>query len=105
MFLSVFFFLRIRRPPISTRPDTLFPDTPLFRSLGAPVTLASQGAGARRPCPAGRPDDNRPVAQDQTGRGLYRGATGGDRRRAGSTGYSARRGLRGCPPEDRKSVV
>src|SRR3546814_18815937 len=26
------FFLMIRRPPISTRTDTLFPDTTLFRS-------------------------------------------------------------------------
>src|SRR3546814_20786035 len=29
-----FFFLIIRRPPRSTRPDTLFPYTTLFRSLG-----------------------------------------------------------------------
>src|SRR3546814_14765511 len=29
---SVFFFLMIRRPPISTRTDTLFPYTTLFRS-------------------------------------------------------------------------
>src|SRR3546814_6504495 len=28
----MFFFLIIRRPPISTRPDTLFPYTTLFRS-------------------------------------------------------------------------
>src|SRR3546814_18016040 len=28
----VFFFLRIRRPPRSTRTDTLFPYTTLFRS-------------------------------------------------------------------------
>src|SRR3546814_19391656 len=28
----VFFFLMIRRPPISTRTDTLFPYTTLFRS-------------------------------------------------------------------------
>src|SRR3546814_8950577 len=28
-----FFFLRIRRPPRSTRTDTLFPDTTLIRSL------------------------------------------------------------------------
>src|SRR3546814_7078214 len=28
----VFFFLIIRRPPRSTRTDTLFPDTTLFRS-------------------------------------------------------------------------
>src|SRR3546814_12289709 len=30
--LSVFFFLMIRRPPRSTRTDTLFPYTTLFRS-------------------------------------------------------------------------
>src|SRR3546814_11060387 len=29
---SCFFFLMIRRPPRSTRPDTLFPYTTLFRS-------------------------------------------------------------------------
>src|SRR3546814_3179308 len=32
------FFLRIRRPPRSTRTDTLFPATTLFRSLGLAVT-------------------------------------------------------------------
>src|SRR3546814_13241860 len=31
-FLFVFFFLMIRRPPRSTRTDTLFPYTTLFRS-------------------------------------------------------------------------
>src|SRR3546814_1771975 len=31
----MFFFLRIRRPPRSTRTDTLFPYTTLFRSVGA----------------------------------------------------------------------
>src|SRR3546814_2254113 len=29
-----FFFVMLRRPPRSTRTDTLFPDTTLFRSLG-----------------------------------------------------------------------
>src|SRR3546814_20114201 len=32
LFLFYFFFLMIRRPPISTRTDTLFPYTTLFRS-------------------------------------------------------------------------
>src|SRR3546814_4340119 len=31
--LSLFFFLMIRRPPRSTRTDTLFPYTTLFRSM------------------------------------------------------------------------
>src|SRR3546814_12476029 len=33
-YYHVFFFLMIRRPPRSTRTDTLFPYTTLFRSLG-----------------------------------------------------------------------
>src|SRR3546814_14600839 len=32
MLWHLLFFLIIRRPPISTRTDTLFPDTTLFRS-------------------------------------------------------------------------
>src|SRR3546814_9695119 len=32
----LFFFLMIRRPPRSTRTDTLFPYTTLFRSGGSP---------------------------------------------------------------------
>src|SRR3546814_13987594 len=32
LFICVFFFLMIRRPPRSTRTDTLFPYTTLFRS-------------------------------------------------------------------------
>src|SRR3546814_17949090 len=35
MGLLAFFFLMIRRPPRSTRTDTLFPYTTLFRSLEA----------------------------------------------------------------------
>src|SRR3546814_985590 len=42
---SFFFFLMIRRPPRSTRTDTLFPYTTLFRSQ----------------CPVGRPRDRRRV--------------------------------------------
>src|SRR3546814_2062946 len=33
-FFTFFFFLMIRRPPRSTRTDTLFPYTTLFRSTG-----------------------------------------------------------------------
>src|SRR3546814_14105103 len=35
LFVLFFFFLMIRRPPRSTRTDTLFPYTTLFRSLEA----------------------------------------------------------------------
>src|SRR3546814_15035703 len=38
---SLFFFLMIRRPPRSTRTDTLFPYTTLFRSLGFYASLVA----------------------------------------------------------------
>src|SRR3546814_4901904 len=38
-----FFFLMIRRPPRSTRTDTLFPYTTLFRSVGRDLRLAPVG--------------------------------------------------------------
>src|SRR3546814_958007 len=41
----IFFFLMIRRPPRSTRTDTLFPYTTLFRSL----PVAEHAPGARTP--------------------------------------------------------
>src|SRR3546814_11928849 len=48
---SVFFFLMIRRPPRSTRTDTLFPYTTLFRSLelAGPGVGACEGGGRCRP--------------------------------------------------------
>src|SRR3546814_19275555 len=39
--MSFFFFLMIRRTPRSTRPDTLFPYTTLFRSAQEAVCLLS----------------------------------------------------------------
>src|SRR3546814_18835586 len=47
--VSVFFFLMIRRPPRSTRTDTLFPYTTLFRSARLPDHgLQPVAYGARR---------------------------------------------------------
>src|SRR3546814_11919226 len=40
----IFFFLMIRRPPRSTRPDTLFPYTTLFRSLNRQAKAAAKSA-------------------------------------------------------------
>src|SRR3546814_16335001 len=37
-----FFFLMIRRPPRSTRTDTLFPYTTLFRSYSAIILMVSK---------------------------------------------------------------
>src|SRR3546814_15711872 len=42
-----FFFLMIRRPPRSTRTDTLFPYTTLFRSVGG-VTAGADARGFGR---------------------------------------------------------
>src|SRR3546814_18858727 len=39
----------LRRPPISTRTDTLFPDTTLFRSRTEPVTIVDVGSGGGLP--------------------------------------------------------
>src|SRR3546814_14734284 len=41
------FFLQVRRPPISTRTDTLFPVTTLFRSCFGVAVLRPQPAGLR----------------------------------------------------------
>src|SRR3546814_12249041 len=43
--LALFFFLMIRRPPRSTRTDTLFPYTTLFRIRNAGVTGSSPVSG------------------------------------------------------------
>src|SRR3546814_9432918 len=59
---DVFFFLMIRRPPRSTRTDTLFPYTTLFRS---PSTLraAPSASPASPPAPPAR------CSTTRTGRG------------------------------------
>src|SRR3546814_14367731 len=43
----MFFFLMIRRPPRSTRTDTLFPYTTLFRSNAQPMPKARRPLGLR----------------------------------------------------------
>src|SRR3546814_2349237 len=43
----LFFFLMIRRPPRSTRTDTLFPYTTLFRSFALIAPRADRAASAR----------------------------------------------------------
>src|SRR3546814_14034730 len=57
-----FFFLRIRRPPRSTRTDTLFPYTTLFRSLDQrPAHLER-----RRAVTGGHGDDDGSIPHSQT---------------------------------------
>src|SRR3546814_2043692 len=48
--MTAIFFLMIRRPPRSTRTDTLFPYTTLFRSPHSPCCRAGvRAAGVRHP--------------------------------------------------------
>src|SRR3546814_10651096 len=47
-FLLCFFFLMIRRPPRSTRTDTLFPYTTLFRSASATARVRVARMARRR---------------------------------------------------------
>src|SRR3546814_7107823 len=49
-----FVFLMIRRPPRSTRTDTLFPYTTLFRSRRRCWTDKEAASRRRRPCPSQR---------------------------------------------------
>src|SRR3546814_12644446 len=104
--LLIFFFLMILRPPISTRTDTLFPYTTLFRSRPAPPRLrrgsrratpdrAVRSRAARCPAGAGpppagaratmrgRPGPGRPPpVRRGPPPGRSRGPAGGARRRA-----------------------
>src|SRR3546814_18009926 len=45
--LLLFFFFMIRRPPISTRTDTLFPYTTLFRSPSCRASCAKDRSSSR----------------------------------------------------------
>src|SRR3546814_1338149 len=74
MFFLCFFFLIIRRPPRSTRTDTLFPYTTLFRSLNrnieqyhVPLLLSGRAIGISLPAagpadpPTARPSRGLPI--------------------------------------------
>src|SRR3546814_11816829 len=67
----LFFFLMIRRPPRSTRTDTLFPYTTLFRSLPrlASIRHFDQFNGYSGQAGSAFPDENDRYAQ-QKDRGL-----------------------------------
>src|SRR3546814_15653345 len=77
---AYFFFLMIRRPPRSTRTDTLFPYTTLFRSR-LPVPLWTRRgeepdrAGHRSGMDGGR----RRIADDRIGAGARQGQADADR--------------------------
>src|SRR3546814_12726876 len=69
-----FFFLMIRRPPRSTRTDTLFPYTTLFRSAGGhfrpdrPCPQHRMAEGQHRPLPTRRDRDRRARRNQPAGR-------------------------------------
>src|SRR3546814_1218253 len=71
VFLYSFFFLMIRRPPRSTRTDTLFPYTTLFRSTGSQLAEVDHrvpvvhgvSAGETDPC---RGQDIDPRSEEHT---------------------------------------
>src|SRR3546814_12485011 len=56
-FLLFFFFLMIRRPPRSTRTDTLFPYTTLFRSSSPGTMICKLLAGGIAPMDQRQPLD------------------------------------------------
>src|SRR3546814_11645844 len=72
LLFCVFCFLMIRRPPRSTRTDTLFPYTTLFRSSAALLIRLGQGGEApphRGPVAEPRAEHQRPF-QEQADIGL-----------------------------------
>src|SRR3546814_3014469 len=67
LFRCLFFFLMIRRPPRSTRTDTLFPYTTLFRSQQV-ASLGNARPGHREVRRAGRPGHD--VVEPEAAAGL-----------------------------------
>src|SRR3546814_4607962 len=68
----IIFLLMIRRPPRSTRTDTLFPYTTLFRSGAAPRRRRAPGQarpGPREVAGVGRASEPQPSRRSGAGRG------------------------------------
>src|SRR3546814_12865899 len=92
-----FFFLMIRRPPRSTRTDTLFPYTTLFRSIGqrqerrgshAIAGIGIEAAEIETELPAGDADQDGGQQGDheQTGQPTAGAVERGKRRHGGFSG-------------------
>src|SRR3546814_16142441 len=70
---SFVFFLMIRRPPRSTRTDTLFPYTSLFRSRrGGPPDPAARDRRTRSPLAGGAAESDPGVAARVRSKGARR---------------------------------
>src|SRR3546814_4789339 len=89
------FFLMIRRPPRSTRTDTLFPYTTLFRSIRQGAE-AGPNQGER---PAG--EIRRPAGRGRSGHGCL-GCRGGG---GSASGMAARPRLSGARSEEHTSEL
>src|SRR3546814_10343531 len=63
---SRFFFLIVRRPPKSTRTDTLFPYTTLFRSRPAEHRVVARARGPQRLRLVDARGQDEPVAEELT---------------------------------------
>src|SRR3546814_17888380 len=101
-------FLIIRRPPRSTRTDTLFPYTTLFRS-GEEGQACLRGCGAGREAEPSRGKDTffSPIGRiqrraDRVTVGRFHGSVGGDGSAAPAGRRVLRRGAGDC--RDRKST-
>src|SRR3546814_872074 len=93
VYAFIVFFLMIRRPPRSTRTDTLFPYTTLFRSAVALQRCAEDTEPGAAQAAAGSPtgDPSRSIAGDHAADSAgdpYLQAT--DQRQAGSSGGRSR---------------
>src|SRR3546814_11064965 len=119
---SVFFFLMIRRPPRSTRTDTLFPYTTLFRSSARRfpslqgVDLGQNrvdgqphrtfvGAGAAGAAQPGADPLGQRAVSGYASDGVVAVGLRGARRRRRVDGNRWCPGVRGDAPLDRQSVV
>src|SRR3546814_17820666 len=84
MYCVIFFFLIIRRPPRSTRTDTLFPYTTLFRSPppGNAVEGQEMGRHLRVAVRLVDVDDRHVALAPRSGRSVGIGAPGSAQRQA-----------------------
>src|SRR3546814_8149044 len=89
MLFLLFFFLMIRRPPRSTRTDTLFPYTTLFRSDAAHGRLRAGDPDEGRPAVARRADHHDHLAQRRQAPPARGGPAPSPRRRSRSEEHTS----------------
>src|SRR3546814_18305021 len=80
LYVLCIFFLMIRRPPRSTRTDTLFPYTTLFRSVRRAPKYPAPGSGTNKVFSAGAGTVRRPAADGKAGMEVHADAEPGIRR-------------------------